>query len=152
MLILAVSMPSDSGVTSTSTVSTSSPAMIPACTAAPSATAASGSISPCGSCPMNSETLSHTAGMRVEPPTSNTRSTSAGWRLASVSAWSMQVSVRCNSSSIKSTSSTRLTSRLTCNGRSAESCAMYSSVICVYGSSDRAILASSLARSRRAHA
>ena len=74
-----VSMPSDSGVTSRSRTSLTSPARTPAWMAAPTATTSSGLTPLCGSLPPNiSLTASTTAGMRVMPPTRMTSSMSAG--------------------------------------------------------------------------
>ena len=73
-----VSMPSDSGVTSRSSMSLTSPESTPACTAAPSATTSSGLTPLCGSLPKNSLTTCCTFGMRVEPPTSTTSAISDG--------------------------------------------------------------------------
>jgi hypothetical protein len=64
-----VSMPSDSGVTSSSSTSLTSPFSTPAWMAAPMATTSSGLTPRCGSLPISSLTLSCTAGMRVMPPT-----------------------------------------------------------------------------------
>ena len=72
-----VSMPSDSGVTSRSRTSLTSPARTPAWIAAPTATTSSGLTPRCGSLPPNiCLTASMTAGMRVMPPTSTTSSIS----------------------------------------------------------------------------
>ena len=68
----SVSMPSDSGVTSSSSTSLTSPCSTPACTAAPMATTSSGLTPLCGSLPKNCLTSSCTFGMRVMPPTSTT--------------------------------------------------------------------------------
>jgi len=73
----AVSMPSESGVTSRITilsrVSSAAPDRMPACTAAPNATASSGLIPLLGSLPLKkSRSRLTTLGMRVEPPTSTT--------------------------------------------------------------------------------
>ena len=65
----SVSMPSDSGVTSSSSTSLTSPFSTPPWIAAPTATASSGLTSRRGSLPKNSLTLSCTFGMRVWPPT-----------------------------------------------------------------------------------
>ena len=68
-----VSMPSDSGVTSSSRTSFTSPLRTPAWRAAPTATTSSGLTPLLGSLPPSSSlTRSVTAGMRVEPPTSTT--------------------------------------------------------------------------------
>jgi hypothetical protein len=64
-----VSMPSDSGVTSSSSTSLTAPESTPPCIAAPMATASSGLTSLRGSLPKNSVTASCTLGMRVMPPT-----------------------------------------------------------------------------------
>ena len=74
----SVSMPSDSGVTSSSSTSLTSPCSTPACTAAPIATTSSGLTPLCGSLPKNCFTTSCTFGMRVMPPTRTTSSISAG--------------------------------------------------------------------------
>src|SRR5271167_446433 len=63
-----VSMPSDSGVTSSNRTSLTSPLRTPACTAAPMATTSSGLTPLWGSLPVRLCTSSWTAGMRVEPP------------------------------------------------------------------------------------
>ncbi len=81
-----VSMPSDSGVTSSSSRSLTSPASTPACTAAPTATTSSGFTPLCGSLPNSSLTIAWTFGMRVDPPTSTTSSIFDGSRPASASA------------------------------------------------------------------
>ena len=70
----SVSMPSDSGVTSSSSRSFTSPASTPAWMAAPTATTSSGLTPLCGSLPNSSRTICCTRGMRVEPPTSTTSS------------------------------------------------------------------------------
>ena len=82
-----VSMPSDSGVTSRSSMSFTSPESTPAWTAAPSATTSSGFTPLCGSLPKNSFTTFCTIGMRVEPPTSTTSSMSEAFLPASASAF-----------------------------------------------------------------
>src|SRR6266487_2379771 len=64
-----VSMPSDSGVTSSSRTSFTSPLSTPACRQAPTATTSSGLTPLFGSLPpVRSLTRSTTAGIRVEPP------------------------------------------------------------------------------------
>ena len=82
----SVSMPSDSGVTSSSSTSFTSPPSTPPCTAAPTATTSSGFTLLFGSLPNRLRTISCTFGMRVEPPTSTTSSICAGVTPASVSA------------------------------------------------------------------
>ena len=79
-------MPSDSGVTSSSSTSLTSPASTPAWIAAPTATASSGFTSWRGSLPKNSFTCFCTSGMRVWPPTRMTSDTSLADRPASFSA------------------------------------------------------------------
>ena len=74
----SVSMPSDSGVTSSSSTSLTSPLSTPAWIAAPMATTSSGFTPLCGSLPKNCFTTSMTLGMRVMPPTRTTSSISAG--------------------------------------------------------------------------
>ena len=70
----SVSMPSESGVTSRSSTSVTSPVSTPPCTAAPMATTSSGLTPLCGSLPKYSRTSCWTFGIRVEPPTSTTSS------------------------------------------------------------------------------
>ena len=83
-----VSIDSDSGVTSSNRISPApaSPASLPPCTEAPSATHSSGFRDLLGSCPVRAFTLSCTAGIRVEPPTSSTLEISLAVRPASLSA------------------------------------------------------------------
>ena len=71
----SVSMPSDSGVTSRSRTSFTSPFSTPAWIAAPIATTSSGLTPLWGSLPNSFFTASCTAGMRVWPPTRITSST-----------------------------------------------------------------------------
>ena len=71
-----VSMPSESGVTSSSSTSLTSPLSTPPWMAAPTATTSSGLTPLCGSLPISSLTFACTAGMRVMPPTSTTWSIS----------------------------------------------------------------------------
>ena len=82
----SVSMPSDSGVTSSSSRSFTSPASTPAWIAAPTATTSSGLTPLCGSLPNSSRTTCCTRGMRVEPPTRTTSSIFDGSSPASASA------------------------------------------------------------------
>src|SRR5207248_824675 len=67
-----VSMPSESGVTSSRSTSLTSPRSTPAWMAAPTATTSSGFTPLCGSLPTISLTFSWTAGIRVMPPTRTT--------------------------------------------------------------------------------
>src|SRR5579859_4531947 len=82
----SVSMPKDSGVTSSSRTSLTSPFSTPAWMAAPMATTSSGLTPLCGSRPKNSFTVSMIFGMRVMPPTRITSSISDALRPASLSA------------------------------------------------------------------
>mmetsp|Transcript_32498 Transcript_32498/g.103215 ORF Transcript_32498/g.103215 Transcript_32498/m.103215 type:complete len:332 (-) Transcript_32498:120-1115(-) len=83
MMPPSVSMPSDSGFTSSSTMSRTSPRSTPPWMAAPMATTSSGFTPRFGFFAKNSSTLSCTMGMRVWPPTSSTSSTSPLSSLAS---------------------------------------------------------------------
>mmetsp|Transcript_123483 Transcript_123483/g.345735 ORF Transcript_123483/g.345735 Transcript_123483/m.345735 type:complete len:291 (-) Transcript_123483:521-1393(-) len=92
----SVSTPNESGVTSKRTMSFTSPAKTPACTAAPTATTSSGLTLRFGSLPFTRSLAScWMAGMRVDPPTSTISSISAGPSLASSSACSTGVRHRC---------------------------------------------------------
>ena len=68
----SVSIPKESGVTSSSSTSLTSPASTPPWIAAPIATTSSGFTDLFGSLPSSFLTISWTAGIRVEPPTSKT--------------------------------------------------------------------------------
>mmetsp|Transcript_11978 Transcript_11978/g.32087 ORF Transcript_11978/g.32087 Transcript_11978/m.32087 type:complete len:258 (+) Transcript_11978:515-1288(+) len=84
-----VSTPRDSGATSNKTMSFTSPARTPACTAAPMATTSSGFTVWLGSLPWRSSLVNaRIAGILVDPPTSTTSSRSAGLSFASRSACS----------------------------------------------------------------
>mmetsp|Transcript_14961 Transcript_14961/g.25489 ORF Transcript_14961/g.25489 Transcript_14961/m.25489 type:complete len:305 (-) Transcript_14961:866-1780(-) len=72
----SVSMPRDSGVTSSSRMSLTSPRSTPPWMAAPSATTSSGLTPLKGSLPKKPETVDCTLGMRVMPPTRMTSFTS----------------------------------------------------------------------------
>ena len=95
----SVSMPSDSGVTSSSRTSLTSPFSTAAWTAAPTATTSSGLTLRAGSLPKNCFTTSMTFGMRVMPPTRMTSSIWPACRPASLSAARQGSSVRCTRSS-----------------------------------------------------
>mmetsp|Transcript_43245 Transcript_43245/g.125963 ORF Transcript_43245/g.125963 Transcript_43245/m.125963 type:complete len:230 (-) Transcript_43245:772-1461(-) len=85
----SVSTPNESGVTSRSTMSFTSPASTPACTAAPTATTSSGFTLWFGSRPPTSFFAnSLMAGMRVEPPTRTISLISEGDNFASLRACS----------------------------------------------------------------
>ena len=83
----SVSIPSDNGVTSRSTISLTSPVNTPPWIAAPIATTSSGLTSLDGSLPNSFLTSSWTQGILVEPPTSNTLSISLDVNLASFNAF-----------------------------------------------------------------
>ena len=95
----SVSIPSDSGVTSSSSRSLTSPASTPAWMAAPTATTSSGLTPLWGSLPKSSCTICCTFGTRVEPPTSTTSSIFPGSTPASDSACRTGRTVRCSRSS-----------------------------------------------------
>ena len=115
----SASMPSESGVTSSSSISSvafDAPARMSACTAAPSATTSSGFSSVCGFLPRalrwkRSSTSWRTAGMRVEPPTSTTSSICSGVMPASVMACLQGPAVRSSTGSISSSKTSRGISR-----------------------------------------
>mmetsp|Transcript_9004 Transcript_9004/g.18170 ORF Transcript_9004/g.18170 Transcript_9004/m.18170 type:complete len:214 (+) Transcript_9004:691-1332(+) len=98
-----VSMPSVSGATSSSTISSNRVSLTPdrmaACTAAPYATASSGLMPLLGSLPLKKSLSSCcTLGMRVEPPTSTTSSISPFLRSESSMTFCTGVSVFLNRS------------------------------------------------------
>ena len=82
-----VSIPSESGVTSSNTKSFTSPDNTPPWIAAPIATHSSGFIPLSASFPVILFTASWTAGTLVEPPTNNTLWISFGVKPASFNAW-----------------------------------------------------------------
>ena len=100
-----VSMPSERGVTSSSSISVLLPASISACTAAPRATTSSGFSLSCTSCPKKSRTLSFTNGTRVLPPTITTASICSFFTPASRSAFAQAVMVRSTNGFISSLNS-----------------------------------------------
>ncbi len=144
----SVSMPSDSGVTSSNNTSLTSPASTPPWTAAPIATTSSGFTPLWGSLPKYSFTTCCTRGMRVEPPTSTTSSTSAGLRLASASACFSGPIVRCTSGSTSDSSLARESFIVMCFGPEA-SAVMNGRLISVSITDDSSILAFSAASFRR---
>ena len=111
-----VSMPSDSGVTSSSRTSLTSPCSTPAWIAAPIATTSSGLTPRCGSRPKNSFTVSMTLGMRVMPPTRITSAISEGTSPASFSADLHGPMVRWIKSSTSCSSFERVSLMLRCFG------------------------------------
>ena len=114
-----VSMPSDNGVTSSSTTSLTSPCSTPAWIAAPSATTSSGLTLRFGSLPKKAFTASITLGMRVMPPTRTTSSISAAVRPASLSALLHGWMVRLISSSTRLSSFERVSFMVRCFGPEA---------------------------------
>ena len=116
----SVSMPSDSGVTSRSRTSFTSPPRTPAWMAAPTATTSSGLTPLCGSLPSNMAlTASTTAGMRVMPPTRITSSISVGLRFASASALRTGSAVFLTRSATRSSSLARVRVMTRCLGPEA---------------------------------
>ena len=106
-----VSMPSDSGMTSSSSKSPSGllPASWFAWMAAPSATTSSGFRLTSGGWPNNASTARRTTGMRVEPPTSTTPLTSAGCNRASRSTRRTTATVRSVKAAVAAAKSAPLT-------------------------------------------
>ena len=115
----SVSMPSDSGVTSSSSTSLRSPASTWPWIAAPTATASSGLTSLRGSLPKNSLTFSCTLGMRVMPPTRITSSISPTATPASLIAVRQGAIVRSISSSTSASSLARVSLMFRCFGPEA---------------------------------
>ena len=111
-----VSIPSDSGVTSSSSTSLTSPPSTPPWIAAPMATASSGFRSLRGSLPKKFCTVSCTFGIRVWPPTRMTSSMSLADRPASLSAILHGSMVRSISSSTSDSSLARVIFMLRCFG------------------------------------
>ncbi len=112
----SVSMPSDSGVTSSSSTSLTSPFSTPAWIAAPTATASSGLTSLRGSLPKNSRTLSTTFGMRVMPPTRITSWMSVSFTPASLTATRQGSMVLLMSSSTSDSNLARVIFMVRCCG------------------------------------
>ncbi len=116
MMPPSVSIPSDSGVTSSSSTSLTSPWRTPAWIAAPMATTSSGFTPVCGLEPKNSSTTSRTLGMRVMPPTRITSSISFFDTPASASAFLHGSSVRLIRSPTSCSSFERLIVSTRCSG------------------------------------
>ena len=115
-----VSRPSDSGITSSSTTSSTSPLSTPACSAAPIATTSSGLTVMFGSLPpVSLRTSAWTAGIRVEPPTRMTSSMSSAVILASDSACSTGPRVRSIKSALSCSNVARVTVMFRCLGPAA---------------------------------
>ncbi|CAM5721770.1 hypothetical protein SFUMM280S_02052 [Streptomyces fumanus] len=115
-----VSMPRESGVTSSSSTSLTSPRSTPAWRAAPTATTSSGLTPLCGSLPVRSRTRSVTAGIRVEPPTRMTWSIAESFTPASLTAWWNGVRQRSSRSAVSSWNWARVSFSSRCSGPSAE--------------------------------
>ena len=146
-----VSIPSDSGVTSRSRTSLTSPPRTPAWIAAPTATTSSGLTPLCGSLPLNIfVTASTTDGMRVMPPTRMISSMSPGFMLASVRACLTGGSVRLMRSATRSSSLARVSVMTRCFGPEASALmnGRLISVLVVLDSSIFAFSAASLSRWR----
>src|SRR4051794_37071502 len=115
-----VSMPRDSGVTSRSRTSFTSPRRTPAWSAAPMATTSSGLTPLLGSLPpVSSLTRSETAGMRVEPPTRTTWSIWPTEMPASRIAWLNGARARSSRSCVSRWNSARVIVTSRCRGPSA---------------------------------
>ena len=147
----SVSMPSDSGVTSSSSTSLTSPLSTPAWIAAPTATASSGLTSLRGSLPKNSFTFSCTLGMRVMPPTRITSSMSETFTPASLTAMRHGSMVRWISSSTSDSNLARVIFIARCFGPEA-SAVMYGRLISVCCEDESSIFAFSAASFRRCSA
>ena len=139
-----VSMPRDSGVTSSSSTSLTSPRSTPPWMAAPTATTSSGLTPRCGSLPTTSRTFSCTAGMRVMPPTRITSPMSDADRPASFSACLVGPTVRSTSAATSSVSLARESDRSRCFGPDA-SAVTNGRLICVDWVEESSILAFSAA-------
>ncbi len=110
-----VSMPSESGVTSSSTRSLISPSTIPPWIAAPTATTSSGLISREGVRPKNSATARATSGIRVCPPVRMTCCTCSGFSAAASRALRHGSSVERTRSPTSSSSCSRVSAWLRCS-------------------------------------
>src|SRR3954463_13699809 len=112
-----VSTPSDNGVTSSSRTSETSPLSTPAWMPAPTATTSSGFTVMFGSLPPVSRfTSACTAGIRVEPPTRMTSSTSSAPTLASDIAWRTGPIVRSTRSAVSCSKVERISVVVRCFG------------------------------------
>ena len=143
-----VSMPSVCGVTSRSTSSLTSPAMIPVWMAAPIAIPSSGFTARLGSLPNTRRTISATFGARVCPPTSRTSSICSGFRPASARHRLQGSIVRSRRSSVSPSYFCRVSTVLRCLGPD-ESAEMKGSTISVCWEVDSSHLAFSAASLRR---
>mmetsp|Transcript_9827 Transcript_9827/g.25403 ORF Transcript_9827/g.25403 Transcript_9827/m.25403 type:complete len:421 (+) Transcript_9827:150-1412(+) len=112
----SVSMPRESGVTSSRRISFTSPRSTPPWIAAPIATTSSGFTPLYASRPKNLETTSCTRGMRVMPPTRMTSLTSLALTPASLRQFLHGGIVRSTRSSVRLSSLARVILRLKCFG------------------------------------
>mmetsp|Transcript_2182 Transcript_2182/g.4998 ORF Transcript_2182/g.4998 Transcript_2182/m.4998 type:complete len:229 (-) Transcript_2182:130-816(-) len=135
-----VSRPRLSGVTSSNTMSLTSPPSTPACTAAPRATTSSGLTVTFGSLPVRDFTRDWTAGMRVLPPTRMISSISDKSSLASLRAFSTGILHRSRRSLHSSSNLARVRLLSMCFGPSAVA-VMKGREIDVWESVDSSILA-----------
>ena len=143
-----VSSPSVSGVTSNSTMSSTSPASTPAWMAAPMATASSGLTLRLGSLPKTCFTFSCTAGMRLIPPTMMTSSMESVDRPESVIACRQGTSVRSTRLETSWSNLARLSVLTMCCGPLA-SAVINGRLISVSNTLDSSTLARSAASRRR---
>mmetsp|Transcript_41946 Transcript_41946/g.108636 ORF Transcript_41946/g.108636 Transcript_41946/m.108636 type:complete len:317 (-) Transcript_41946:776-1726(-) len=141
-----VSMPRLRGVTSSSRMSFTSPRSTPPWMAAPMATTSSG-LTEWHSClpPKNSDRISWTRGMRVEPPTSTISSTASGPSPASARTWETGSIRRWSRSALMSSNSARvMVQEKSRPSKSASTC----TVACSVDDSSR-LAASAAVRRRR---
>ena len=151
MTLPRVSTPRDSGVTSRSSTSFTSPANTPPWIAAPTETTSSGFTPLWGSFPVMLRTNSCTIGMRVAPPTSTTSSTSADFMLASLSTALKGPLIRSTRSSVNCSNLARVSFITRCLGPDA-SAVTNGRLISVSETEDSSILAFSAASRRRCRA
>ena len=141
----SVSRPSDSGRTSSSTTSSTSPFRTPACSAAPIATTSSGLTVMFGSLPpVSRRTSSWTAGIRVAPPTRITSSMSSAVIFASASTCSTGALVRSIRSCTSCSNFERASETFRCFGPDA-SAVMKGRLICVWVADESSTFARSAA-------
>ena len=143
-----VSMPSESGVTSSSRMSLTSPPSTPPWMAAPMATHSSGLMPLKGSLPVMFLTISCTAGMRDEPPTSTTLSICEALSPASCMAFCTHTRVLSIRSAVSSLNLARVIVMSRCFGPDA-SMVMNGRLMLVCITPERSIFAFSAASLRR---
>src|SRR5699024_7626605 len=143
-----VSIPNDNGVTSSKTISLTSPEITPPWIAAPIATTSSGFTDLFGSLPVSLRTASTTAGIRVDPPTKITWSISFLSTPASFNACRTGFLVRSTNSCVNSSNLARLKEVSKCNGPASDA-VMNGKLICVDVTPDKSFLAFSAASLRR---